>query len=53
MEYKNTIFLPKTSFEMRANLPTKEPKILDEWDKTNIYKELRKKSKRKRKICSS
>ena len=26
---------------MRANLPTKEPKILDEWDKINIYKELR------------
>ncbi len=50
MEYKNTIFLPKTSFEMRANLPTKEPKILDEWDKTNIYKELRKKSKGKEKF---
>ncbi len=27
MEYKDTIFLPKSSFEMRANLPTKEPKI--------------------------
>ena len=50
MEYKNTIFLPKTSFEMRANLPTKEPKILDEWDKINIYKELRKKSKGKEKF---
>ena len=32
MEYKDTIFLPKTSFEMRANLPTKEPKILEQWD---------------------
>ena len=30
MEYKDTIFLTKTSFEMRANLPTKEPKILEE-----------------------
>ena len=37
MEYKDTIFLPKTSFEMRANLPVKEPKILDEWNKKNIY----------------
>ena len=32
MEYKDTIFLPKTSFEMRANLPLKEPRILKEWD---------------------
>jgi len=45
MEYKDTIFLPKTSFEMRANLPSKEPKILEEWDKENIYKKLRDKSK--------
>ena len=40
MEYKDTIFLPRTSFEMRANLPKKEPKILDEWDKQNIYTQL-------------
>ena len=45
MEYKDTIFLPKTSFEMRANLPVKEPKILEEWDNQNIFKKLRKKSK--------
>ena len=45
MEYKDTIFLPKTSFEMRANLPIKEPKILDEWDKAEIFKKLREKSK--------
>ena len=38
MEYKNTIFLPKTNFEMRANLPSKEPKILEEWNKINIFK---------------
>ena len=38
MEYKDTIFLPKTSFEMRANLPSKEPAIIEEWDKENIFK---------------
>ena len=38
MEYKDTIFLPKTSFEMRANLPQKEPKILEVWDKEQIFK---------------
>ena len=36
MEYKDTIFLPKTTFEMRANLPVKEPKILEGWDKQKI-----------------
>ena len=45
MKYKDTIFLPKTTFEMRANLPAKEPIILDEWDKQNIFKKLREKSK--------
>ncbi len=50
MEYKDTIFLPKTSFEMRANLPTKEPEILKDWDKQNIFNELRKKSKGREKF---
>jgi len=50
MEYKDTIFLPKTSFEMRANLPLKEPKILEEWDKQKIFKQLREKSKGKEKF---
>ena len=45
MEYKDTIFLPKTSFDMRANLPSKEPKILEDWENEEIFKQLRKKSK--------
>ena len=43
MEYKNTIFLPKTTFEKRANLPSKEPGIIEGWNKENIYKKLREK----------
>ena len=50
MEYKDTIFLPKSTFEMRANLPTKEPKILDEWDKEKIFYKLREKSKGREKF---
>ena len=50
MDYKDTIFLPKTSFEMRANLPTKEPKILEEWNNQNIFKKLREKSKGREKF---
>ncbi len=50
MEYKDTIFLPKTSFEMRANLPQKEPKILEEWNKENIFLKIRQKSKGREKF---
>ena len=50
MGYKDTILLPRTSFEMRANLPKKEPKILEEWDKQKIYIKLRKKSKGREKF---
>ena len=50
MEYKDTIFLPKTSFEMRANLPSKEPVIIEEWDKEKIFEKLRDKSKGREKF---
>ena len=38
MNYKDTIFLPKTSFPMRGNLPEKEPGILQRWENLDIYK---------------
>ena len=50
MEYKDTIFLPKTSFEMRANLPLNEPKILEEWENKKIFYKLREISKGKEKF---
>ena len=50
MEYKDTIFLPKTTFEMRANLPSKEPQILEGWDKEQIFKKLRINSKGREKF---
>ena len=44
------INLPKTSFSMRANLPSKEPQILDYWDKIDLYPQLRNQSKNKEKF---
>ena len=41
-EYKDTVFLPKTTFSMRAGLPKKEPEILEFWNKIDIYSKLRK-----------
>ncbi|MBQ1500984.1 MAG: class I tRNA ligase family protein, partial [Firmicutes bacterium] len=37
-EYGATLNLPQTDFEMRGNLPQKEPAILDQWNKMGIYR---------------
>ncbi len=39
-DYGKTLNLPKTEFSMRANLPQNEPKILDRWEKENLYKKM-------------
>jgi isoleucyl-tRNA synthetase len=36
MDYKETVFLPKTDFSMKANLSQKEPEILAFWDKIQL-----------------
>ena len=43
MNYKDTLNLPKTDFSMKANLPQKEPLILEKWQKEGIYEFMRKK----------
>lgn len=40
MDYGQTLNLPKTEFSMRANLPTKEPMMLEEWEKEGLYKKI-------------
>ena len=47
---KDTLQLPKTAFSMKASLPTKEPQILEKWEKNKIFEKLRKKSKGKEKF---
>ncbi len=37
MNYSDTLNLPKTRFPMRANLPKKEPEIVEFWEKEDIY----------------
>ena len=41
MEYKKTLNLPKTKFPMKGNLPDKEPLILADWEKLDIYAKIR------------
>jgi len=37
MDYKETLNLPKTSFPMKANLPQREPQILQRWEELKLY----------------
>ncbi len=47
---KDLINLPKTAFSMKANLPIREPEILELWKKIDLYKELRSTRKGKEKF---
>ncbi len=40
-DYRDTVFLPKTDFPMKAGLPQKEPKILARWQEEKLYEQLR------------
>jgi isoleucyl-tRNA synthetase len=50
IDYKTTVFLPKTEFAMRANLPEREPGILAHWRKLDLYRRLRADSKGREKF---
>ena len=43
-DYNKTLNLPKTNFQMRANLSVKEPEILKFWNSQDIYKIMQTKS---------
>ncbi len=45
MEYKNTIITPKTSFPMKAGLPNREPSMLENWEKLDVYQAMLEKNK--------
>ena len=47
---KMDINLPKTKFSMKANLPTKEPSIIDFWKNVDLYNQIRKINKGKEKF---
>ncbi len=50
MDYENTLNLPKTNFPMKANLPQKEPGLLEFWDKIDLFGEICKKNKNNEKF---
>ena len=40
MDYKQTLHMPQTDFEMRGNLAKKEPGILKQWEENNYYQNI-------------
>jgi isoleucyl-tRNA synthetase len=41
-DYRDTVFLPKTDFPMKAGLAQKEPAILERWAQADLYGQIRK-----------
>ncbi|MFK7865038.1 MAG: isoleucine--tRNA ligase [Pseudohongiellaceae bacterium] len=39
-DYKDTLNLPQTDFPMKANLAQREPLILEQWNKLDLYKKI-------------
>jgi isoleucyl-tRNA synthetase len=40
-DYRDTVFLPKTDFPMKAGLAQKEPAILQRWAEQGLYEQIR------------
>ena len=41
MDYKATVFLPRTEFPMKAGLPKREPEMLARWEAMDLFGRLR------------
>ena len=40
MDYKDTLLMTKTDFEMRGNLSQKEPVLVEKWKNENLYEQM-------------
>ena len=45
LDYRDTIFLPRTDFPMRGDLPKREPVILARWQAMGLYGRMREQSR--------
>ena len=45
VDYKSTVFLPRTDFPMRGNLPQREPETLARWNEMALFRRLREASR--------
>lgn len=50
VDYKTSVYLPKTDFPMKAGLPRREPEILAKWEEQNLEGQIREASKDREKF---
>ena len=50
VDYKTTVYLPKTEFPMKAGLAKREPDLLDRWEKLDLYRKQREQAAGKEKF---
>ena len=50
VDYKSTVYLPKTDFPMKAGLAKKEPELLAYWERLGLYKRQREQAKGREKF---
>jgi isoleucyl-tRNA synthetase len=50
LDYKSTLFLPRSEFPMRAGLAKREPEILARWDEMDLFSRLRESAKGREKF---
>ena len=53
MDYNQTVHLPQTDFPMRAGLPKREPEMLREFDRKDLYRKLMRKTRASPSSCST
>ena len=53
VDYKTSVYLPKTNFSMKAGLPNNEPKILKNWQDQNLESQIREASKNRKQPTAS
>ncbi|MDF2700840.1 MAG: ileS [Haloplasmataceae bacterium] len=46
-DYKDTLLMMKTNFEMRGNLPQKEPLVQQKWNEMDLYHQILKRNEHK------
>jgi len=50
VDYKSTVYLPKTDFPMKAGLPKREPELLEHWETSNLEGQMHEASKDRKKF---
>jgi isoleucyl-tRNA synthetase len=49
-DYRNTVFLPRTDFPMRGDLPKREPQLLARWERIRLWEQQRRRSEGREKF---